>query len=458
MKPTKVESDVTIRNPQKSSIIGTFKGKCADSIENNNSMLLDKDLWINIKNSDEFKSYRDKGMYIGFLGHPEDPGCQDFKNACIILRDLDMDESTGEVFGTFDLIDTPVGRIVKAFIDAGVQFGISVRGAGDVAADGYVDPDTFVFRGFDLVSFPAYDDAIPKFTALAASTDPVNVKKCNAVVTSLNDNLSKITSSSALDVVKSQLNPKSVQYKNIEARQVELAGSTIEASEVLQQKLEAMTQLYLAAVSANKTLKSQNAILAAKVAESDKTNLRLRRVNSATQRIMSEQLTRISASNQKTLAKHQQVVHANTQLKQTLENSNTQNLNYVQKVEAKDDRIRKKDAVIASLRSDLRKTVAENKELKSKPSNFDAKLKSLQKQIQASEKVIAEYQDAYAYLYATAIGAPLENISVTASTSVDELKSIISGGTSTANIPARPDVSVPVTIMDGDPDDDIVSL
>lgn len=458
MKPTKVESDVTIRNPQKSSIIGTFKGKCADSIENNNSMLLDKELWINIKNSDEFKSYRDKGMYIGFLGHPEDPGCQDFKNACIILRDLEIDEDTGEVFGTFDLIDTPVGRIVKAFIDAGVQFGISVRGAGDVAADGYVDPDTFVFRGFDLVSFPAYDDAIPKFTALAASTDPANVKKCNAVVNSLNDNLSKITSSSALDVVKSQLNPKSVQYKNIEARQIELSSKPVETTDVLQQKLEAMTALYLEAVSANKALRSQNAILAAKVEASDKTNLRLRRINSSTQRIMSEQLTRISASNQRTLAKHQQVVHANTHLKQTLEDSNTQNLNYVQKVEARDDRIRKKDAVIASLRSDLRKTVAENKELKSKPSNFDAKLKSLQKQIQASEKIIAEYQDAYAYFYATAIGAPLANISVTASTSVDELKSLISGGTSTANIPARPDVSVPVTIMDGDPDDDIVSL
>lgn len=458
MKPTKVESDVTIRNPQKSSIIGTFKGKCADSIENNNSMLLDKQLWINLKNSDEFKSYRDKGMYIGFLGHPEDPGCQDFKNACIILRDLEIDEDTGEIFGTFDLIDTPVGRIVKAFIDAGVQFGISVRGAGDVAADGYVDPDTFVFRGFDLVSFPAYDDAIPKFTALAASTDPANVKKCNAVVNSLNDNLSEITSSNALDVVKSQLNPKSVQYKNIEARQIELSSKPVELTDLLHQKLEAMTSLYLEAISANKDLRSQNAILAARVTESDKTNLRLRRVNSSTQRIMSEQLTRISASNQRTLAKHQQVVHANTQLKQTLEDSNTQNLNYVQKVEAKDDRIRKKDAVIASLRSDLRKTVAENKELKSKPSNFDAKLKSLQKQIQASEKVIAEYQDAYAYLYATAIGAPLENISVTASTSVDELKSIISGGTSTANIPARPDVSVPVTIMGGDPDDDIVSL
>ena len=457
MKSTKVESDVTIRNPQKSSIIGKYKGKCADSIENNNSMLLDKDLWRKLFNSDEFKSYRDKGMYIGFLGHPKDPGCQDFKNGCIILRDAELNEDSGEVFGEFDLIDTPVGRIVKAFTDAGVQFGISVRGAGDVAADGYVDPDTFVFRGFDLVSFPAYDDAVPQFTALAASTDPANVKKCNAVVKSLTENLSKVTSSTALDMVKAQLNPKSVQYKNIEARQIELSGSSVEASEVLQQKLEAMTQLYLEAVSANRSLRSQNKILAYKIESADKTNLRLRRINSSTQRIMSEQLTRVTAASEKQSAKNRQIVRANTQLKQNLEDSNTQNLNYVQKVEARDDRIRRKDEVIASLRSDLSKTVAENKRLKSKPSNFDAKMKSLEQRIQASEQVIAEYQDAYAYLYATAIGAPLENISVTASTSVDELKSIISGGTSTANIPARPDVT-PVTIMDGDSDDDIVSL
>ena len=457
MKPTKVESDVTIRNPQKSSIIGTFKGKCGDSIENNNYMLLDKDLWRNLINSDDYKSYKEKGMYIGFLGHPKDPGCQDFKDACIILRDIELDEDTGEVFGTFDLIDTPVGRIVKAFIDAGVQFGISVRGAGDVAADGYVDPDTFVFRGFDLVSFPAYDDAVPKFTALAASTDPKNVKKCNAVVTSLNDNLSKVTSSTALDVVKSQLNPKSVQYKNIEARQIELSGTSVNASKVLNQKLEAMTQLYLEALSANRELRSQNRVLASKIATADKVNLRLRRINSSTQRIMSEQLTRVQASQQAVVAKNRQIIHANTQLKDNLESSNTQNLNYVQKVEARDDRIRKKDDVIASLRSDLRKTVAENKQLKSKPSNFDEKMKSLEQRIEASEKVIAEYQDAYAYLYATAIGAPLDNISVTASTSVDELKSIISGGTSTANIPARPDVT-PVTIMDADSDDDIVAL
>ena len=48
------------------------------------------------------------------------------------LRDND------EIYGTFDLIDTPVGRIVKSFIDAGVEWGISIRGAGDVDAEGNV--------------------------------------------------------------------------------------------------------------------------------------------------------------------------------------------------------------------------------------------------------------------------------------------------------------------------------
>ena len=93
------------------------------------------------------KHFIELGHYIGFLGHPEDPGCQEFKDACIVMKEGHVDPD-GQVYGKFDLVNTPVGRIVKALIDAGVQFGISVRGAGDVASDGYVDPDTFIFRGF----------------------------------------------------------------------------------------------------------------------------------------------------------------------------------------------------------------------------------------------------------------------------------------------------------------------
>ena len=153
------------------AVIGTFEGKSADaSVENANQMTLGPELWRNLFNSEEYKRYLKLGHYIGFLGHPDDVGCQDYKNACIVMTDGWLDNDN-QVYAKFNLIDTPVGRIVKSFIDAGVQFGISVRGAGDVDASGEVDPDTFVFRGFDIVTFPAYDDAIPKFTEIAASND-----------------------------------------------------------------------------------------------------------------------------------------------------------------------------------------------------------------------------------------------------------------------------------------------
>ena len=153
------------------SIIGTFTGQCADAtITNLNGLDITEEVWRTVFDSDEYAKGIENGWYIGYLGHPEgDPGCQDFEHACIVMTEGHIDDD-GKVYGSFNLIDTPVGRIVKSFQDAGVTFGISVRGAGDII-DNSVDPDTFVFRGFDLVAFPAYPDAIPEFTPIAASSD-----------------------------------------------------------------------------------------------------------------------------------------------------------------------------------------------------------------------------------------------------------------------------------------------
>ena len=95
----------------KSTIIGTFEGKSCDAnVMNNNSMHLGKDLFDVLVNSEEYKTAIENGWYIGYLGHPEDPGCMDFRNACIVMRDMYMGDN-GEVIGKFDLIDTPVGRV-----------------------------------------------------------------------------------------------------------------------------------------------------------------------------------------------------------------------------------------------------------------------------------------------------------------------------------------------------------
>ena len=108
------------------AILGTYEGECADSnITNLNGLDITREVWEHLFASDEYKKAIKLKQYIGFLGHPEEPDCQDFRRACIIMTEGHIDDN-GKVYGKFDLVDTPVGRIVKAFQDACVVFGISV--------------------------------------------------------------------------------------------------------------------------------------------------------------------------------------------------------------------------------------------------------------------------------------------------------------------------------------------
>ena len=160
----------------KFSILGTYEGEALDTnITNKNGLDITSEVMQTVFESDDYKQGIQYGWFIGFLGHPEDPNCMDFRNGCIVMTDGYLDDN-GKVHAKFNLIDTPVGQIVKKFIDAGVRFGISIRGAGDITGH-TVEPDTFVFRGFDLVSFPAYPESIPAFTEISAATDMESRKK-----------------------------------------------------------------------------------------------------------------------------------------------------------------------------------------------------------------------------------------------------------------------------------------
>ena len=163
-----------------SSIIGTYEGEALDpQITNKNGLDITREVMTKVLESEDYADGIKNGWFIGYLGHPEDPDCQDFKNGCIVMTDMSI-ESDDKVHAKFNLVNTPVGQVVKSFIDAGVKFGISIRGAGDIIGNS-VDPDTFVFRGFDLVAFPAYPESIPEFKEIAASTNSVTRKKYQKV-------------------------------------------------------------------------------------------------------------------------------------------------------------------------------------------------------------------------------------------------------------------------------------
>lgn len=409
-----------------SSIIGSYEGECADaSITNENGMDITAEVFEVLFNSDEYKKAIDLGWYIGFLGHPEDPDCMDFEHSCIVMKEGHI-EPDGKVYGKFDLVNTPVGQVVAALQDAGVTFGISIRGAGDLIGNS-VDPETFVFRGFDLVTFPAFPDAIPEFTKIAASTDLEKRKKYQKACKTLKDNLQSITSSTALDVIKAQFAPQSDEYKLIEDREKELIGDNNDDDEddvnkvteidddldaINASKLAGMVNLYM---SANAQIQELKAVIASYREQIPQISLDSSRKLSSIERILGKQLDDVLASNDS-------LMRENTGLKQEIKASKKSNLIYKQKIETQDREISRQQRIISSLKAERSETVTASTSLKARTSDLDAQNKKLKSDLSQSHEIIANYQDAFASLYASILGANLNGVTVTASTTVDELK------------------------------------
>lgn len=463
MKDTKkkIVSDIE-STPSKNPIIGVFEGECADSnITNLNGLDITRPVWENVFASDDYKTGIKLGHYIGFLGHPEDVNCMDFRNGCIVMTEGHIDNN-GKVYGKFNLIDTPVGRVVKTFIDAGVTFGISVRGAGDIVNNS-VDPDTFVFRGFDLVSFPAFPESIPTFTAIAASSDVESQKKYKAICAAVKENLPNIDSCEAIDILQCQFAEQSDEYKALEERKREIKGCDSNKDElaecddadldITKDKVESMTKLYLEQVEANKQLKKENEVLSSKLASSE---IEARRKISSISRITSDQIK--AATNAKDVAENRckHLVAASTRMKETISKERSNNLKYLQKISESKNIVDSKDSLISSLQTRLNETVTASANTERRTSNLDEQLKKAKAEIVACKKMLKEYQDAYAELYSQAIGADLEKVKVTASTSVSSLRSSI-----TSSISRKPSSITEPEEVDVDDcyfDDDIVTI
>lgn len=476
----RVKSNAGVKDTMNPAIIGTYEGEVLDSnITNKNGLDITVDVMQAVLESEDYRDGIENGWFIGFLGHPEDPGCQEFKDGCIVMTDMWIDDNN-KVHGKFDLLNTPVGQIVKTYIDAGVKFGISIRGAGDII-DNSVDPDTFVFRGFDLVAFPAYPNSIPEFSQIAASTDIADRKKYKILCKAVMRNLGKITSASTLDVLQSQFAKNSDVYKAIKAHKDSLKNAESEPTfNMSEQKIESMMSLYLETVEACKQLHAEldrmrrdnsairadskmkiesiRRITSSQITELDSqisdlegeiesvtkdADSRVASVKASMQRKLSDaerSLDSVRASSER----QRETISKLTQQVDSLKNSN---LIYKQRIDASTREIESKDSAISDLKSKLRETVTASTDSKRRTSNLDAENNDLRNEIEMCRKLLREYQDAYASMYAASIGIDPNGISVRDDMSVSEMRKTISSATNTVNIGAAPS-------MVGDCEDD----
>lgn len=163
MKSQLVEQTGSLRLVESKNLrkgcLGRLEGVCAD-FENptRNGRKYGLKLWKNVFNNSFVKEALNTKTLFGELDHPEDRFEVLAKYACVCMTDYTIDENDGVVYGGFDILDTEAGRILKSLIDYGSQMGVSSRGEGDIIqgeSGEEVDPDTYDFACFDVVSTPA---------------------------------------------------------------------------------------------------------------------------------------------------------------------------------------------------------------------------------------------------------------------------------------------------------------
>ena len=99
-----------------------------------------------------------KRRAVGELNHPEGPTVNLDKVSHLITE---LKFEGNDVIGKAQILDTPMGKIVKGLLEGGVQLGVSTRGMGSLEnrnGVAYVKDD-FMLATVDIVQDPSAPDA-----------------------------------------------------------------------------------------------------------------------------------------------------------------------------------------------------------------------------------------------------------------------------------------------------------
>ena len=93
--------------------LGRIEGICADYANpTRNGRFYSRELWENVFNDDLIKESLESKTLIGELDHPEERFEPLAKEACVVMTDYRFDDDKKVVWGGFDVLDTPAGRIL----------------------------------------------------------------------------------------------------------------------------------------------------------------------------------------------------------------------------------------------------------------------------------------------------------------------------------------------------------
>ena len=149
-------------------ILGRLVGVIADfKNPTRNGRHYSEKLWETVFNDPIMKEKIENRLCFGEFGHPAERLETDPEKIAICLTEIPKKGNDGKLYGCFDILDTPCGRILKTVCDYGANIGVSSRGEGDTELDDYgneqVSEDNYQCECFDAVLIPAVKEARPKY-------------------------------------------------------------------------------------------------------------------------------------------------------------------------------------------------------------------------------------------------------------------------------------------------------
>lgn len=163
-------------------------------IKNANGRLYPVEVWEHVFGDQNWTNKVKEGGMIGEADHPES-NVPSIQRASHVIRSVDWDRGEN-VYATFDILDTPTGRILETLFKAGVKVGVSSRGDGstrrdeeqsaDIVEVGYI-PDTW-----DFVINPSTAGAFPSPIHEAANAPEYQQAVIDAVEGTVNNSPSRV--------------------------------------------------------------------------------------------------------------------------------------------------------------------------------------------------------------------------------------------------------------------------
>ena len=247
-------------NEQGKHYIGRLEGPAADFLHpTRNGRKYVLRLWRNVEKSDDFKEGMETHTIFGEADHPEDRLETSIKEVAVCLRKFEIRESEGIVWCSFDILDTPNGRIIKELLDYGSKLGVSSRGSGEeIIEDGetIIDPDTYIFICFDVVIMPAVAKARPR----RVESKQIDTK-AKTLVESIQKEINQATSIQELNSIKSIIESQNIPGIDslIESlnKQLSKLENGDEVSSKFVAELESLTRHIEELTTENENLKSR---------------------------------------------------------------------------------------------------------------------------------------------------------------------------------------------------------